>query len=249
MGDFGLSGKSGGTSMFMAPEGLNKDFRMIGKTDLYSFAVTVLFLMFSEDLALQLLYLPIDTNLEIFLQSLNRCPLLEMIFKSLRSDPEKRVTLQSWSTVLDKMKDFDEKLMIEKITIASLEKESVVLDPLNKALINEAGFVMDSSEVNKNKWIMSKAISHVQKLSSIYCDQKFSLLSKGLILIKINNQFTEKMDTNVVKKIQTYMTRGSKIFVGPTQFRLCFALQSNQQSKNSTSKMVLKFLKTRITIK
>ena len=188
--------------MFMAPEGLNKDFRIIGKTDLYSFAVTVLFLMFSEDLALQLLYLPIYTDLKIFLQSLNRFPLLELIFKSLRWDPEKRVTLRSWSVVFEKMKNFDEKLLTEKITIASLERESVDLDPLNKALINEAGFVMDLSEVNKNKWVMSKAISHVQKLSSIYCDQKFSLLSKGLILIRINNQFTEKMDTNVVKKFR-----------------------------------------------
>ena len=182
--DFGLTGKSGGTTMFMAPEGLNKDFRLIGKTDLYSFAVTVLFLMFSEDLALQLLYLPIYTDLKIFLQSLNRFPLLELIFKSLRWDPEKRVTLQSWSIILDKMKNLDEKLLIEKITRVNLERKLVVLDPLNKALINEAGFVMDSSEVNRNKWLMSKAISHVQKLSSIYCDQKFSLLSKGLILIQ-----------------------------------------------------------------
>ena len=184
VGDFGLTGKSGGTCMFMAPEGLNKDFRIIGKTDLYSFAVTVLFLMFSEDLAMQLLYLPIHNNLEIVLQSLNRFPLLEFIFKSLRWDPEKRVTLQSWTLVLDKMKNFDEKLLIEKITRVDLERESVVLDPFNKALINEAGFLMDSSEVNKNKWVMSKAISHVQKLSSIYCNQKFSLLSKGLILMQ-----------------------------------------------------------------
>merc|ERR1712135_156298 len=64
VGDFGLTGKSGGTSIFIAPEGLDKDSRIIGKTDLYSFAVTVLFLMFPAELAIKLLFLPIEENLE-----------------------------------------------------------------------------------------------------------------------------------------------------------------------------------------
>ena len=181
MGDFGLTGKSGGTSIFMAPEGLDKDSRIIEKTDLYSFAVTVLFLMFPVDLAMQLLFLPISKDLEIFLRSLFRFPLLDMIFKSLRYDPAKRVALQSWSSVLENMKKFDENMLVEKISSEDLERKGVVLDPLNKALINEGGFVMDQNEVNKKFWFMSKAVSHVQKLSSIYCDPKFSLLSKGII--------------------------------------------------------------------
>ena len=181
VGDFGLTQKSGGTSIFMAPEGLDKDSRIIEKTDLYSFAVTVLFLMFPEDLALELLFLPISEDFEPFLRSLFRFQLLDMIFKSLRCDPGKRVALQSWSSVLENMKNFDEKMLVEKISSDHLERKKVVLDPLNKALINEGGFVMDQSQVNKKFWFMSKAVSHVQKLSSIYFDPQFSLLSKGII--------------------------------------------------------------------
>ena len=165
----------------MAPEGLDKDARIIEKSDLYSFAVTVLFLMFPVDLALKLLFLPISEHLEIFLQSLNRFPLLEFIFKSLRSNPENRVSLQSWSILLKEIYNFDENMLIGKITSENLERKGLILDPLNKALVNEAGFEMDSSDVNKNEtWVMSKAVSHLQKLSSIYSDKKFSLLSKGM---------------------------------------------------------------------
>ena len=186
IGDFGLTGKSGGTSIFMAPEGLDKDSRIIGKTDLYSFAVTVLFLMFPVDFAMQLLFLPISEDVEIFRRSLCRFQLLDHIFKSLRCDPGKRVALRSWSSVLEKMKAFDKNMLIKKISSEHLESQKVVLDPLNKALINEGEFVLDSSEVNGKACIMSKAVSHVQKLSSIYCDLKFSLLSKGMILILYN---------------------------------------------------------------
>ena len=66
MGDFGLTGKSGGTSIFMAPEGLNKDSRVVVKTDLYSFSMTVLFLLLPVDLALELLFIPIEENLDVF---------------------------------------------------------------------------------------------------------------------------------------------------------------------------------------
>ena len=92
MADFGLSGKSGGTPIFMAPEGLNKDFRIVAKTDLYSFAVMVLFLMFPAELAIKLLFFPIPGNLDIweFRQSLSRFPLIHWIFNCLRSDPKRR---------------------------------------------------------------------------------------------------------------------------------------------------------------
>ena len=185
----------------MAPEGLDKDSRIVEKTDLYSFAVTVLFLMFPEKLALNLLFLPISEDLETFFGSLIRFPLLDLIFKSLRCDPVKRVALRSWRNVLEKMKNLDKNMLIEKISSKNLEtklqswytclsnilcakENEAILNPLNRALKNESGFVMDVNEVNKKEaWVMSKAISHVQKLSSIYCDPEFSLLSKGLILI------------------------------------------------------------------
>ena len=74
MGDFGLTGKSGGTPLFMAPESLDKSSRVIRKTDLYSYAVTVLFLMFPAELVIKLLFLPM-ANWEKS-ETLSRFPLL-----------------------------------------------------------------------------------------------------------------------------------------------------------------------------
>ena len=77
MGDFGLTDKSGGTPIFMAPEGLDQDSRIIRKTDSYSYAVTVLFLMFPAELVIKLLFLPIE-NWEQS-KSLSRFTLLLLI--------------------------------------------------------------------------------------------------------------------------------------------------------------------------
>ena len=199
VGDFGLTGKSGGTSMFMAPEGLDKDSRIVEKTDLYSFAVTVLFLIFPYDLAMQLLFLPISQDLEYFRQTLHRFKLLEIVFKSLRWNGEKRVTVQSWSVVADLIKGLEVLMLVgknekdkkeeekiwNKIWKTNLESKGVVLDPLKKALLNESGFIMNLIDVNQNEaWVMTNThVSHVQKLSSIYFDKKFSLLSKSMIFM------------------------------------------------------------------
>ena len=180
--------------MFMAPEGLNKDSRVVGKTDLYSFAVTILFLIFPVDLAMKLLFFPISDDLELLLGSLCRFPLLEMIFKSLSSDPQKRVELESWSIILEKMKNFEEKMLIGKITHENLERRGVILSVLDKAVEKEGGFYfyildffgyeIDSSKVNKNKaWKMTTAISHMQNISDVYFEQKIGILSKGMNFI------------------------------------------------------------------
>ena len=147
--------------------------------------------MFPVDLVFNLLFLPISENLENFHQSLSNFPLLELIFKSLRWDPKKRITLRSWTTIFE---NFDKNLFTEKIKSDILEREGVVLGPINKALENEGGFYyyfvtflgfeMNSSKVIKNEtWKMTTAKSHMENLSSIYCNQKLGMLSQGMILI------------------------------------------------------------------
>ena len=194
VGDFGLTGKSGGTSMFIAPEGLDKNFRIIEKTDLYSFAITVLLLIFPEELALALLFLPTSEDFKAFRQSQNRFPLLELIFESLRCDPGERIALRNWSMFFKSMKNFDENMLVKKIASEQkdlswndyfkkyLRTKGVVLDPLDKAVMSEGFEEMKLSQVNKKGQLLTKAVSYMQKLSSIYCDSKFSQLSKGLIL-------------------------------------------------------------------
>ena len=171
VGDFGLTGKSGGTPRFMAPEGLDKDSRIVGKTDLYSFAVTVLFTMFSADLAIKLLFFPIVDNLETFVKSLSRLSLLRCILESLRSDPKARIDFDSWSIAINEMmKDFNKNLLMKKINSQALLEEGVHLDILNQTVEKEAGlyyYILDhfgyeisSSKVNENEaYKLSKAIS------------------------------------------------------------------------------------------
>ena len=79
----------------MAPEGLDKDSRIVGKTDLYSFAVTVLFMLFPAELAIKLLFLPIEENWEELNQSLAGFALILQILKSLLPNPKERVDFES----------------------------------------------------------------------------------------------------------------------------------------------------------
>ena len=191
--DFGLTGKSGGTPIFMAPEGLNTDSRIVVKTDLYSFAVMVLFLMFPAELAIKLLFFPMSGNILRLRLDVFRFPLIEWIFKILRSDPEKRVgfdNYQLWKNVVKNLKNFDENLLASKI---SMGEKQVTQSTLQKAVEEESGFyffILDyfgydirSSKVNENNfYYLSMAISQKLKLSTVESNSNIGLISKGLFL-------------------------------------------------------------------
>ena len=190
VGDFGLTGKSGGTSIFMAPEGLDKDSRIVGKTDLYSFAVTILFLMCPPELAINLLFLPIENLKErqSFIKSLSHFDLLLWIFTSLRGDPNSRIDFDDWKVMFEKFKK--KEIKEDKFSVKSLEEKGVDLKSLNKASEKEMGllfFITDffrfglaSSQVNKNEaWAFSSATSQRLNISLLNPYQQLSLLSKG----------------------------------------------------------------------
>ena len=187
----------------MAPEGLDKDSRIVEKTDLYSFAVTVLFTMFSSELAIKLLYFPIAENLDIFVKSVFRFPLLRCIFESLRSDPTKRIGFGDWGTMIDEMKNFDENFLIEKISSENLSENGVDLSILNKNVETEGGlyyYILDhfgssissrltSSKVNENEaYKLSKAISYMENDSVPHSKRHHGTVSDSesiIIFIKI----------------------------------------------------------------
>ena len=188
--DFGLTGKSGGTPIFMAPEGLNTDSRIVVKTDLYSFAVMVLFLMFPAELAIKLLFYPMSGNILRLRLDVFRFPLIEWIFKSLRSDPEKRVGFDSWKNVVKNLKNFAENLLASKI---SMGEKQVAQSTLQKAVEEESGFYyfilehfgydIRSSKINENNfYYLSMAISQKLKLSTVESNSNIGLISKGLFL-------------------------------------------------------------------
>ena len=190
MGDFGLTGKSGGTSTFMAPEGLSKESRIVVKTDLYSFAITLLFLMFPAELAIQLLYLPIAKNWEKFNESLSEFSLLLCIFDTLLSDPEERVDFDSWKVVLRNTKNFHKNWLTNRIDREILEENRVDLSPLNDSLEKEGGlyfYILDhfgkdirSSRVNDNEaYKISTAISLIQNIPLLESKVELGLISKG----------------------------------------------------------------------
>ena len=192
--DFGLTDKSGGTPRFMAPEGLDKDSRIVGKTDLYSFAITVLLTMFSAELAIKLLFFPIAENLEIFVSSLSRFPLLCCILKSLRSDPKTRIDFDSWSIIIAQMKNYDENLLMTRISSKTLLEKGVDLSILNRTVKDEAGFyfyILDhfgfdisSSKVTENEaYKMSKALSNEENDSLTHSKRHHGTVSDGQLLL------------------------------------------------------------------
>ena len=189
MGDFGLTGKSGGTSIFMAPEGLDKASRVVFKTDLYSFSMTALFLLLPTGLALKLLFLPIEENWDVFNENLSRFPLLFWVYINSSSDPEARPDVQSLNLLIEEIRKFEESWLRSKITSEILEENDVDLKPLNEALENNGLFYfirehfgadIRSSRVNENEaYEMSTAISKIQNLSLLESKIELGLISKG----------------------------------------------------------------------
>ena len=190
VGDFGLTEKSGGTSIFMAPEGLSKNARIIEKTDIYSFAVTVLFLIFPAELVIKLLFLPITENWEKFQYSLSDFPLLLWILSSLYSNPEARADFDSWKVIIQEIKTFDKKWLTGRMSSEILEENGFDLTPLSDVVVKESGiyfYILDyfgndirPSQVNENDaYKMSTAISRVQNLSLLQSKVELGLISKG----------------------------------------------------------------------
>ena len=160
----------------MAPEGLNKDSRELEKTDLYSFAITTLFLLFPTEIAIKLLFLPISEGLEKFRSSLPKLPLLRVIFDTLVTDPHERPGFGKWRNTLQQIKKFDDNWLTGKITREVLENIGIDLHPMRLAEEREMGAIVEilqyfdfdvgSERVNANEvWPMSAAVSHSQKLT------------------------------------------------------------------------------------
>ena len=209
VGDFGLTNKSGGTPIYMAPEGLDKSSRVLGKTDLYSFAVTTLFLLFPTVTALKLIFLPISEGVKEFRRSLQNLPLLGAIFDTLVTDPHRRRGFDTWRKILEGIEDFKEEWLKGKITPEIMENIGIDLSPLRSA--EETFVVMDyfdviSKQLSQNQqepkldnqinrgastkrppmrvnemkaWPMTAAVSHFEKLTLETLNNTANNLSKS----------------------------------------------------------------------
>ena len=173
----------------MAPEGLDKDSRVVVKTDLYSFSMTVLFLLLPVDLALKLLFLPIEENWDVFNEKLSRFPLLFWVYINSSSDPEARPDFASLNVLIEEIRKFEKSWFSNKITTEILAENGVDLKPLNEALENNGLFYfirehfgadIRSSRVNENgAYEMSTAISKIHNLSLLESKVELGLISKG----------------------------------------------------------------------
>ena len=190
MGDFGLTNVSGGTPLFMAPEGLENNSRVVGKTDVYSFAITSLLLFFKVDLAIKLLFLPVSEGVQSIRSLFHQVPLLNLIFESLKTEPTKRPDFKKWKETLNEMQVLNAYVWTENISWEILEQLGMELEPLKLAEEKEMGIINEilehfnfnirSSIANKDEaWIMSKALSHFENLSLETINEKTNFLSKG----------------------------------------------------------------------
>ena len=179
----------------MAPEGLRKESRVVAKTDLYSFAITSLFLLFRSDFALKLLFLPVSQEVGKFRETLPKFPLLKLIFDTLSPNPEKRPHFDEWKALVGESKNFEEVLLTTKISPETLENCGVDLGPFHSAEVRESGTVFymtqyfymgslkerGSSLVNEiEAWKMSEAASHFRNLSLDDLNKTSNLLSRGM---------------------------------------------------------------------
>ena len=190
VGDFGLTGKSGGTAIFMAPEGLGTESRIKEKTDLYSFAMTSLFLIFPIDLCMKLLYVPISSELKAFRNSLRQLPILDLIFQALQSNPEKRPDFNTWKNSLMAFKAMGETILKNKISADLLNQIGVELQPLHEAEKDDMTMVAINSffnfdtktyRINEKWWKWTRNKSHLKSLSLDTLNFKSKAISKSKI--------------------------------------------------------------------
>ena len=188
--DFGLTGQSGGTALYIAPEGLLQGLRVIEKTDVYSFAIMVLFLLFRTDLALKLILLPITSCLDDFRENLKNFALLEIIFRSLRKEPSARPDLQEWKDFLSNSQNCG--WLQDKITTEYLESFDINLECLKLAEKSESVFLYEitsylndysqnlENEMN-DAWKMSDAKSRFENISFTMLNSGSKVISEGEI--------------------------------------------------------------------
>ena len=99
LGDFGLSGRTGGTPLYCSPEQLVE--AKVGKSDVFGFGVTLL-RMVTRYIPNILLCLPLTeaTLRNAIFQKLNSLPILEAISKMVQVDPDQRPDFKIIESIL-----------------------------------------------------------------------------------------------------------------------------------------------------
>lgn len=88
--DFGMVNKTGGTPIFMAPEGLQQ--RIVGKSDIYSVGMTMLLGMVETEFVMKLLYLPRRKGVKFERNIIFTNSTLRLIRDMISIDSEKRLS-------------------------------------------------------------------------------------------------------------------------------------------------------------
>ena len=92
--DFSFAnGRFGGTPMFMAPEGLTN--RVLEKTDIYSFGITILLLRYGPDVIIGGLFESVmSENLELIRNIFMSKPTISLVSQMIQYDPVSRPNLE-----------------------------------------------------------------------------------------------------------------------------------------------------------
>ena len=156
--DFGLSKPdiSGLTPGFCSPEQMTKQGSKLGKTDIYSLAVSIILTLFREKLGMALVFMPRTDIPPDRIQKLNKNPLVKLAQKMLAYEPQDRI-------------NFDE---VRK-TLQGITSAAVALDVPGESDISNLGQTMAHLSI-VDKSIINQAKTTADMLSVAVRDQRES---------------------------------------------------------------------------
>jgi type I restriction-modification system DNA methylase subunit len=104
LADFGMIHKNGATPVFCAPEQIDKP--VIEKTDVHAFGITILFVFYTFNSAINLLFLSKKDVEKSDVDLINNCEIVKLMKEMTFFDAKKRLTLVEVKSRLKKIKEF-----------------------------------------------------------------------------------------------------------------------------------------------
>ena len=167
-----MMNKNGATPIFCAPEQIEKP--EVEKTDVHAFGITILFVFYTFNSAMKLLFLSKKDLEKSDVVSINNCEIVKLTKEMTVFEAKKRMTLEEVKTRLKKLNEF------------SSRKNPVFATPNLGVMMNTLKISLNSVEWSHNSLFRNISYnSHQQLISSEIHDQKESHLCWSFALCTV----------------------------------------------------------------